>query len=90
MVKSRPGRGRPHVRPGLKAGEYAILIHVAVPDMAFTPRPISEAKLEVSVQKLVAPPVEVTQLEPPPEAPAAPPKVPLSEDPDYKAGFKAG
>lgn len=83
MVKSRPARHGPHSRPALKAGEYAVLIRVNVPDLAFLPPPISEAVLDVSVQKMVAPPVEVMNIEPPAETP---PVVPLDRDPDYVAG----
>lgn len=78
LVKSRPGRGKPHTRPSLKVGEYAVMITMNVPDLAFQQRPIPQATLDVSVQKMVAPPIEVTQLEPPP--------LPLEQDPDYAAG----
>jgi hypothetical protein len=80
MVKSRPAKGKPHTRPALKPGEFAVLLQVNVPDLAFVPRPIPQATLDVSVQRLVAPPVEVTQLTPPPD--------PFANDPDYQAGKK--
>lgn len=82
MVKSRAARGKPHTRPALGAGEFAVLLQVSVPDLAFVARPIPVATLDVSVQKLVAPPVEVTQLEPPPD--------PFASDPDFQAGLKPG
>lgn len=73
-------------RPRLAKGEYAVFVRLEVPDHVFAERPIAEAMITVKADKVVAPPVQLEQLDPPPE----PQPPPLTEDPDYKAGLAEG
>lgn len=46
-------------RPELRAGEYAVLVTVEVPDAVFEPRPTPEATITVSESAVVTPAVHV-------------------------------